>query len=87
MSFGRTHLVLLCPGCGNAHGFDERWTVTSRDPLHVVPSHLQHVGEGQTCHLNILEGKIHFASDSTHGMSGQVVDVKPEWVHFSSDAV
>lgn len=60
--------------------------MTSRDPLHIVPSHLQRTAHDRCCHINVQEGQIRFAPDCTHEKRGTNVDLKEEWLRFAGQS-
>lgn len=80
-------LWFWCPGCNQAHActveseqpFDGPvWRMTgSEDAPTLEPSILVRSGaDGQrtTCHSFLREGRLHFLSDCTHALAGQVVE-------------
>lgn len=42
------------------------------------PTHNVEAGQRIVCHSFVIDGKIQFLSDSTHNLSGQIVDL-PDW--------
>jgi hypothetical protein len=75
-----------CPACGNAHVFNDSWTVegspdkpTVKPSIRVTGWHETHGGRDYVCHVNIKEGMIHFEDDCTHPFKGQTVPL-PELI-------
>jgi hypothetical protein len=72
--------AILCPGCGNAHGFSsKRWQFNGNmnyptiSPSLLVESGNEH---GPTrCHSFVRDGKIQFLDDCTHALKGKTVDL------------
>ena len=72
-------ILIFCPGCGNAHGFDARWTFNGdfERPSFSPSMHVE-AGGPNTCHSFVRDGKIQFLTDSHHALAGQTVEL-PEW--------
>lgn len=73
--------VIHCPGCKEAHPFDQRWTFNGNYDLPTFTPSLRVMGarEGETkCHSFVTNGRIEFCGDSPHALAGQTVDL-PEW--------
>lgn len=80
--------AIKCPGCGDYHLFDKRWTFNGNmEKPTFTPSMLSKApsGDGQpmrVCHSFATNGRINFLSDSTHALAGQTVDlpdIDPLW--------
>lgn len=70
-----------CPGCENAHYFDDRWTRTGTDDAPTfAPSLLTRGADSKngTCHLFLTAGQLSFLADSTHSLAGKSVPL-PDW--------
>ncbi len=72
-----------CPGCGNIHKFDERWTFnndldkpTFRPSLLVNGNMQYHNSATPRCHSFVTNGKIKFLGDCTHELAGQTVELE-----------
>lgn len=68
-----------CPGCKSHHIFDVRndgqrpnWRFNGNLDKPTFEPSLHYVGR---CHLRLIDGKLHFASDSKHHLAGKVVDL------------
>lgn len=74
---GEAGWLIQCPGCGNCHMFDSRWTFNGDfDKPTFSPSML--VGQDtpeRLCHSFVTDGKIQFLSDCAHELAGQTVDL------------
>ena len=81
---GQELWMAKCPGCGNCHGFDSRWTFNGNvDNPTFFPSFLtwhEHGDPPQThrCHSFLTDGHWVYLDDCTHALKGQRVEV-PEW--------
>ena len=75
--------AIFCPGCGQAHIFDKRWTYndnpvkpTFRASMLVSwtygPEHVQ-----RCCHSFVTDGNIQFLNDCTHDLKGKTVPLEP----------
>lgn len=72
-----------CPGCGHNHTFYTEgnvvWDYNKNPDNPTVSPSIKHTwGDArseQTCHYFIIDGKIHYCNDCTHGLSGEVVDM------------
>lgn len=84
------HIVFWCPGCNDPHIFYlPRWQYNGDpDCPTFTPSLLNRTGRAvdpthepapddppEICHLFLTDGKLHYCSDSTHALAGQVVDL------------
>lgn len=70
--------VIACPGCGNWHSFDHRWTFNGDfEKPTFSPSMLvnQHDPKSR-CHSFVRDGKIQFLSDCFHKYAGQTLDLE-----------
>lgn len=89
-SDGVTHhgWIWFCPGCNHYHECDERWTFNGNKDAPTFGAH-----PGQTCsvlvisswkgvetrcHSHVTDGRIAYAPDSTHSLTGQTVDMRDE---------
>jgi hypothetical protein len=80
--------VFYCPGCQHAHvfytsgvktwGFNGNMESPTFTPslLNRCETHLN--PKQRRCHLNLIEGKLHFHGDCSHDLAGKVVDLT-EW--------
>jgi hypothetical protein len=86
----RWSLWFICPGCKEAHAFDERWHFNGdyQKPT-FSPSFLTWLGanpeatrepyiSGKRCHSYVCDGQIQFLGDCTHQLAGQTVPL-PGW--------
>jgi hypothetical protein len=75
----------FCPGCEHYHIFDNRWLFNNdydKPTLGPQPgkSHSYLTwwpenGVEKRCHSYITDGKIHFLTDCTHKLAGQLVNL------------
>lgn len=78
-------LLFWCPGCKTGHRIVHgdgrnlwKWNGNFERPT-ITPSVLVKGGPNNTlCHSYVTAGRIQFLGDSTHQLSGQVVDL-PDW--------
>jgi hypothetical protein len=64
--------VFWCPACSETHTFDmNEWKVNSNPN---APSYFPSL-KYPTCHLCIVEGKIHYCDDSQHCFAKQTIDM------------
>lgn len=78
-----------CPGCDMIHIVDSRWEFNGDlDNPTISPSLLVRYptsGRVDICHSFILDGKIQFLSDCSHGMKGKTEEIPdfetlyPDW--------
>jgi hypothetical protein len=79
-------LLIQCPACHCAHGFDGRWVWNgSEESPSLSPSmniRWEAIVDGvevvNICHSYVTAGRIRYLSDCTHSMAGQMVDL-PDW--------
>ena len=76
-----------CPGCGQIHLVDKRWTFNgdTENPT-ITPSLLvryNYKDVAKRCHSFIKEGKIQFLNDCTHELAGKTVDLPQLDWHYS----
>lgn len=86
----RWNVWFICPGCGEAHAFDERWKFNEDAARPTFePSFLTWVDanpqatrepfiSGRRCHSYVRDGQIEFLGDCTHQLRGKTVPI-PEW--------
>jgi hypothetical protein len=71
-----------CPGCGQLHSFDTRWTFNGDLEKPTFRASMLVISGNETgptrCHSFVTDGKIAFCPDSTHELSGKTVDL-PDW--------
>lgn len=72
-----TH-AFQCPGCGNLHGFDSRWTWNGDEEKPTIsPSILVYQNDPtKRCHSFVRDGMIQFLSDCGHALVGQTVPLE-----------
>lgn len=81
-----TKFLFFCPGCQCAHYFDTKiWTWNGDLNKPTVRASILtkwntgwaegFVGKDVVCHSFVTDGKIQFLPDSTHSLSGQIVDL------------
>jgi len=91
---GDTCVSIFCPGCGHPHTlpirekvgdrpswlFDGNFDLPTLQPsIHVNPPGGQHHSKTHPiCHSFVRAGRIEYLNDSTHGLSGQTIDL-PEY--------
>lgn len=78
---GITHLIFKCPGCNDNHqvivgvwGWNDSMTSPTFEGSVMVTGGSDNI----TCHSFVRDGCIEYLSDSTHGLSGQTVEL-PDW--------
>lgn len=70
--------AIQCPGCGNWHAFDGRWSFNGDferptfSPSMLVNQH----DPGSRCHSFVTDGRIQFLSDCFHQYAGQTLDLE-----------
>ena len=74
--------LFWCPGCDCGHLFwtnhGWQWNENYESPT-VSPSILNtsvHLTPKEICHIIITDGKIHYCPDSTHALSGQIIEMQ-----------
>lgn len=78
-SEGKQYYHFWCPGCDCFHGFNDTWTLEGGiDNPTVNPSLLSTDNEGNVCHMYIKKGQIHYLSNCTHSLAGQILDMREE---------
>ncbi len=85
-SEGISRYLFFCPGCEETHSFPVRtgpgqpevkcWQFNG-DPLvpTFTPSLVMPFPSSHRCHLELTNGKIHYAEDCAHHLAGEVVDM------------
>jgi hypothetical protein len=72
--------VVTCPGCGNWHLFDKRWSFNGDlERPTFSPSMLvnANVPGAMRCHSFVTDGRIQFLGDCDHELKGQTIDLPP----------
>ena len=74
--------LVECPGCGNLHRFDARWTFNNDldkptfTPSLLVNGNMQYHNPAMPrCHSFVTDGKIQFLGDCTHFLAGKTVEL------------
>lgn len=73
--------AIKCPGCGDYHIFDNRWTFNGNmEKPTFRPSMMAIWGPQENriknvCHSFVTDGRIQFLSDCTHSLKDQTVDL------------
>ena len=73
-------LRFWCPGCGEYHDGVRAlaWTWNGDPVRPTINSSVLTRGRGGTCHCLVRDGRIQYLTNSTHELSGQVVDMQVE---------
>ena len=77
--------AIMCPGCGFAHVFDQRWTFDGNMEAPTFDSSMlvhrsrnwpAEFAHGR-CHSFVRQGRIEFLKDCDHDLAGQTVKLEP----------
>lgn len=70
--------MIFCPGCKNAHVFDNRWSFNGDfdKPTFRMSMLVNGSGRGVRCHSFVTDGKIQFLSDCDHELKDKTVDLE-----------
>jgi len=74
--------AINCPGCGQVHFFDKRWTFNGDydyptfSPSHRIFHYINKDGSIATtgCHITITNGVVKFHDDCNHDLAGKVME-------------
>lgn len=63
-----------CPACQMRHRLPDQWKFDGNlERPTFTPSFKHSFGKGRVCHYILTKGQLHYCSDCTHNMAGQVV--------------
>jgi hypothetical protein len=71
--------MIMCPGCGCGHLFDDRWTFNGdmKKPTFSASMSVNANDPASRCHSHVRDGQIQFLNDCWHLLKGKTVPLEP----------